>query len=100
MLATLLALFLSVPAPAPSAIPQSPVCFACSVPGCPNSTFWVCHETPGETKVYAQSGATSTISTQSNDKTFAVGVIGANVHPASPKTWGTATSCDDIHGSC
>jgi hypothetical protein len=88
------------------AVPASPPptvsgCFGpCYVPGCPDSTFWVCHETPGKTKVYAESGGASLTSTQSNDTSFSVGVFGATIHPASPGNWGSVGACGDLHGDC
>lgn len=107
MLISLAALFaLAAPAAAPASPPPVATaitggCFGpCHVPGCPNSTFWVCHGTTGKTKVYAESGGASVRSTQSNTSTFSIGVLGATVHPAAPGNWGSVSSCGDIHGDC
>lgn len=77
-------------------------CFGpCVVPDCPNSKFWVCHESVGSTKIYAesQSGATS-MTTQSNSSTFSLRLFGAQVQPAVGETWGSVSSCGDVLGGC
>jgi len=86
---------------AASTAPATGTCVGpCEVPNCPNSTFSVCHETPGKTKVYASNGGATIISTQENSATFGVGVLGAVVQPMSPKTWGDVDECSDMEGDC
>lgn len=83
------------------AVPPPPGCFGpCVIPNCPQSKFWVCHETPGKTKVYAENGGASVTSTQSNSSTFGVGVLGGVVQPEPGQTWGSVDSCDDLEGYC
>lgn len=76
-------------------------CFGpCHLPGCPNSTFYVCHETPGSTKVYSSNGGATWIATQPNDATNGVGVGGATIQPGSGETWGSAGGCGELVGDC
>jgi hypothetical protein len=83
----------------PAATPLTGSCFGpCVVPGCSNSDFWVCHETPGQTTILGKSGGAKVTSTQSNSSTAGVGVLGATIFPDSD--WGDTDECSDISGSC
>ncbi len=76
-------------------------CFGpCHIPGCPNSTFWVCHETPGQTVVTYENGGVKGQSTQENSATFDVPVGGAMVGPKADKNWGGVQECSDLEGWC
>lgn len=76
-------------------------CFGpCYIPGCPNSTFYICHETPGSTTVYAENGGAKVTGTWPNDSTGQQTILGGQVTPAPGETWGSVSSCGDVYGGC
>jgi len=105
MLSLVLAL-VAYASPLSAASPVSPlpvptrVCLSCYIPGCPNFSFFVCNGTPGKTTVGGSIGRVKARTGVSDTSTATVGMFGNSMHPASPKTWGTVTSCSDIHGDC
>lgn len=91
---------LAKPSPPPPTVAVT-TCFGpCYIPGCPNSTFNVCHETSGHTRIKASDSVTRAVYVKPNNSTGPVGVIGAAIHPAPPHTWGSVSGCGDIHGGC
>jgi len=76
-------------------------CFGpCYVPGCNLSTFWICHETSGKTKIYAENGGQKSTTTRDNDTSDGASAHGAIVQPGPGKTWGTVSQCSEVTCWC
>ena len=102
-LAALLALATPASSPPPvvttAAVVTTAGCFGpCHVPGCPNSTFWICHETSGKTTIYAESGGAKSSTTRDNDTASQTSALGAMVGPKPGETWGSVANCTDLQG--